>query len=53
MLLASEIIQNKNIYLLYNPTMEQIAIHWTVFIFHGQYWIIIGEYRSILGNNVK
>lgn len=33
--------------------MEEIAIHWTVFVFHGQYWIIIGENRSILSNDVK
>ena len=40
-------------YLLHNPTVEQVSIHWTVFVFHGQYWIIIGKYCSILSDNVK
>lgn len=40
-------------YLLHYPTVEQVTVHRTVFIFHGQYWIIIGEYCPILSDNVK
>ena len=33
--------------------MEKVAIHWAVLVFHWQYWVIIGEYGSVLRNNIK
>lgn len=40
-------------YLLHNPAVEKVAIHWAVLVFHWQYWVIIGEYGSILSDNIK
>ena len=41
------------VYLLHNPAVEKVAIHWAVLVFHWQYWVIIGEYGSILSDNIK
>ena len=40
-------------YLLHNPAVEKVAIHWAVLVFHWQYWVIIWEYGSILSDNIK
>ena len=33
--------------------MKKVAVHWAVLVFHWQYWVIIGEYGSVLRNNIK